>query len=89
MGGHNDTRRGSVVSNGAYDSHTSSASYSASPFVPSLGSFAEEIGQRRAGSLGLLASERRHSLAPGGQDSTFLGAVGAGYAGERRGSMKF
>ncbi|TID26642.1 TEA-domain-containing protein [Venturia nashicola] len=84
-----DTRRGSVVSNGTYDSHTSSA-YSASPFVPSLGSFAEEIGQRRAGSLGLLQSERRHSTAPGGQETTaFLGAqVTAGYAEGRKGSMQ-
>ncbi|KAE9993063.1 hypothetical protein EG327_006592 [Venturia inaequalis] len=85
-----DTRRGSVVSSGAYDSHTSSA-YSASPFVPSLGSFAEEIGQRRAGSLGLLGSERRHSLAPQGQEALgFLGAQGsAGFAEARRGSMQF
>lgn len=84
-----DTRRGSLVSNGAYDSHTSSA-YSASPFVPSLGSFAEEIGQRRGGSLGLLASERRHSLTPGGQQQEFLGAPGSvGFGEGRRGSMQF
>lgn len=83
-----DTRRGSVVSNNAYDSHTSSA-YSASPFVPSLGSFVEELGQRRAESLGLLGSERRRSLAPSGGEFLGAPAVSAGYAEGRRGSMHF
>lgn len=96
-----ETRRGSVVSGGGYDSHTSSA-YSASPFIPSLGSFVEEAG-RRSGSLGLLATERmdsrRHSLAPNSasmgysqhrqQDTTHLGHVSAGYAEGRRGSLGF
>ncbi|QDS70932.1 hypothetical protein FKW77_006761 [Venturia effusa] len=90
MGGHTDLRRASVISNGAYDSHASSA-YSASPFVPSLGSFSEEMdsgGIRRAGSLGLPGGEKRGSVLPSGGEG-FLGTAN-GYSTEaRRGSMQY